>query len=511
MTDPFPTLRRRGFLALAGGLALAGCAGTQATESSAPRSGGRLRAAFAGGGAKEVLDPHMASLFVEAARSKALYDKLADFGSDLTPVPRLAEKWEPNADATTWRITLRQASFHDGRPVRAADVLSSYARILDPKKAFRAKASLAMIDLTSSRAVDDRTVEFVLTRPYVEFPNALATFSAHIIPESTEDFARPVGSGPFSFVSFTPGRSTVLKRYADHWDGAARLDEVEFVLANEESARVNALLAGQVEYAHDLSPVTARAHESGGRVRIVRSPNSGIQAFAMKVDRPPFDNRDLREAMFLLADRPQLVESVLSGSGQVANDLYGKGYRHYAESIPQRERDLDKARFLIKRAGAEGLKVALNTSEAATGFVEAATVFADQAKQAGITIEVAVGDKDTFWADTLKNGSLSSFRSGAMPIESHVSQRLLSKSTTNVTKWARPEFDALYDKAVSTVDETARDGVYQEMQRTLHAEGGYLVWGFADWVVGTAQAVDGVATAPANTLDWARFDRVWLR
>ncbi|RLK59317.1 ABC transporter substrate-binding protein [Actinokineospora cianjurensis] len=509
MSDPFPTLRRRGFLTLAGGLALAGCAA--GPGQSAPRSGGRVRAAFAGGGAKEVLDPHMASLFVEAARSKALYDKLADFGDDLTPVPRLAEKWESNADATVWRISLRQATFHDGRPVRAADVLSSYARILDPKRAFRARASLAVIDLTASRAVDDRTVEFALTRPYVEFPNALATFSAYVIPESTEDFARPVGSGPFSFSSFTPGRSTVVKRYADHWDGAAKLDELEFVLANEESARVNALLAGQVEYAHDLSPVTARAHEAGGRVRILRSPNSGIQAFAMKVDRPPFDDRDLREAMFLLVDRPQLVESVLSGSGQVANDLYGKGYRHYADGIPQRVRDLDKAKFLIKRAGAEGLRVALNTSEAATGFVEAATVLADQARQAGITLEVTVGDKDTFWSDTLKNGSLSSFRSGAMPIESHLSQRLLSKSTTNVTKWARPEFDALYDKAVSTVDPGARDSVYQEMQRTLHAEGGYLVWGFADWVVGTSPSVDGVGTAPANTLGWARFDRVWLR
>ncbi|MBM7775317.1 peptide/nickel transport system substrate-binding protein [Actinokineospora baliensis] len=510
MSDPFPTLRRRGFLALAGGLALAGCASTE-PAASGPRAGGRLRAAFAGGGAKEVLDPHMASLFVEAARAKALYDKLADFGADLTPVPRLAEKWEPNADASVWRVTLRQATFHDGRPVRAADVLASYARILDPKRAFRAKASLAVIDLKASRAVDDRTVEFTLSRPYVEFPNVLATFSAYITPESTEDFTKPVGSGPFSFVSFAPGRSTLLKRYPGYWEGAAHLDELEFVLANEESARVNALLAGQVEYAHDLSPVTARAHEAGGRVKILRSPNSGIQAFAMKVDRPPFDNRDLREAMFLLADRPQLVESVLSGSGQVANDLYGKGYLHYADDIPQRTRDLDKARFLIKRAGAEGLKVPLNTSEAATGFVEAATVFADQAKQAGITIEVAVGDKDTFWADTLKNGSLSSFRSGAMPIESHVSQRLLSKSTTNVTKWARPEFDAMYDKAVSTLDSSARDSVYREMQRTLHAEGGYLVWGFADWVVGTSAAVDGVLTAPANSLDWARFDRVWLR
>lgn len=513
-SSPGGPLSRRGFLGLAAGasaLALAGCA-DQATGAAAqrPRAGGRLRAAFAGGGAKEVLDPHTANLFVEAARAKAMYDKLADLGPDVSPQPRLAESWEAGADLTRWRVKLRAASFHDGRPVRAQDVLASYARITDPKRAFRAKSSLALIDLPNSRAVDERTVEFALKRPFVEFPNVLAAFGAYIVPEGAEDFTRPVGSGPFAFASFEPGRSTLLRRNGEYWDGAPHLDELEFVIANEESARVNALLGGQVEYAHDLTPTTARAQEAGGRMRIVRSPNSAVQAFAMKVDRPPFDNRDLREAMFLLVDRDQLVESVLSGAGQVGNDLFGKGYRHYAADIPQRTRDLDKARHLVRKAGAEGLRIALDTSTAAAGFVEAATIFAEQCREVGLQVEVRQGDKDTYWADTLKNGSLSSFRSGAMPIETHIAQRLLSGSGTNVTKWARPDFDAAYDKAVSTSDEQARGELYRGMQRTLHAEGGYLMWGFADWLVGAAPGVGGVSDAPANTLDWARFDKVWL-
>ncbi|WP_436495163.1 ABC transporter substrate-binding protein [Actinokineospora sp. HUAS TT18] len=504
---------RRGFLGLAGlsVVTLAACSTSPAGPAApTPKSGGRLRAAFAGGGVKEVLDPHLANLFNEAARAKAMFDKLADLGADVSAQPRLAEKWEPNADLTRWRITLRQAAFHDGKPVRAQDVLSSYARILDPAKAFRAKASLSLIDLANSKAVDDRTVEFALKRPYVEFPNALATFGAYIVPEGTQDFTKPVGSGPFSFVSFEPGKSVLLKKNPNYWEGAPYLDELEFIIANEESARTNALLGGQVEYAHDLTPTTARSHGTGGKVTIHRSPNSVVQGFAMKLDRAPFDNRDLREAMFLLADRPQLVESTLAGSGQVANDLFGKGYQFYAGDIPQRQRDLDKAKALIKKAGAEGLTVKLDTSTAAAGMVEAATIFADQAKGSGLTIEVVTGNKDTFWADTLKNGTMSSFRSGAMPIESHIAQRLLTGSTTNTTKWARPEFDALYQKAVSTSDAQARGAVYGEMQRSLHAEGGYLMWGFADWIVGTSPKVGGVATAPANTLDWARFDKVWL-
>ncbi|MCG5218557.1 ABC transporter substrate-binding protein [Streptosporangium sp. KLBMP 9127] len=508
---------RRSFLGAAAMLsaaALTGCGTTPAPGrprgAVPPRKGGRLRAVFAGGGAQETLDPHLANLFVEASRAKAMFDKLADYGTDVSIVPRLAQGWEPDKKLSTWRITLREASFHDGRPVRAADVLHSYARIADGTRTFRARANLALIDLRNSRAVGDRTVEFALKRPFAEFPNVLAAFGAYIVPDGTEEFARPVGSGPFSFVSFTPGRSLLLKRHPDYWEGPAHLDELEYLLANEESARVNAVLGGQAEYAHDLTPATARTYEGGGRLNVIRLNNSGMQALAMKVDRPPFDDPGLREAMFLLADRPQMIDSVLSGAGTIGNDLFGKDYQYYAKEIPQRARDLDRARWLVEKAGAKGLKIQLDTSAAAAGFLEAAGVFADQARQIGLDVTAKVGNKDTYWADILNEGTICCYRSGAMPIETHLSQRLLSGSTTNATKWARPEFDALYDKAVATADEGRRREIYLDMQRVLHAEGGFLIWGFADWLLGTAQRLHGVANAPANTLDWARFDKVWL-
>nr|QLJ96383.1 ABC transporter substrate-binding protein [Micromonospora carbonacea] len=512
---PTPRLTRRGLFGGAAALSatlLTGCgADATGTASGQPRRGGRLRAVFAGGGAQETLDPHMANLFNEASRAKAMYDKLADYGPDVSIRPRLASRWEPNADLTRWRITLREATFHDGRPVRAADVLYSYARITDPKRAFRAKASLELIDLRNSRAVDDRTVELALRRPFAEFPNLLAAFGAYVVPEGADSFDRPVGSGPFAFGSFQPGRSLLLSRYADHWDGAPHLDELEYLIANEESARINALLGGQADYAHDVTPTTARTYAADARVRITRMANSTMQALAMKVDRPPFDNRDLREAMFLLTDRQQLVDTVLSGAGQIGNDLFGKGYQHYADDIAQRVTDLDRARFLVDRAGARGLRIPLDTAPVASGFVEAASVFAEQARQVGLTVEPRSGNKDTYWKDILTGGVLACYRSGAMPIETHISQRLLSASTTNATRWRRPDFDALYARAVSSADEQARRQAYGDMQRVLHAEGGFLIWGFADFLVATSPRVGGVsAAAPANTLDWARFDKVWL-
>jgi peptide/nickel transport system substrate-binding protein len=521
MNERFPGLHRRGFLAATGGaaaaLALTGCGDTEKTEptSGTPKRGGRLRAAFAGGGASETLDPHLANLFADVARAKALFDKLADYGPDLSAQPRLATKWESNKTLDRWQVTLREATFHDGKPVTAQDVLYSYRRIADPEQAFRAKASLEPIDLDASRATGERAIEFVLKRPTAEFPNILAAFGAYIVPENAGKAAdfddKPIGSGPFRFVSFAPGRSAVFRRYDAYWDGAPHLDELEFVVANEESARVNALLGGQVEYAHELNPTTARAHEGKGQIEIVRLRNSAMQAFCMKTDRAPFDDKRVREAFFLIADRQELVDGALSGAGEVGNDLFGKGYEYYAADLPQRTQDLDRARSLLKQAGAEKLKVTLDTSAVAAGFTEAASIFRDQAAKAGVTIDVKMGSKDSYWSDILDSGTLSCYRSGAMPIEAHISQRLLTDSTTNATKWHHKDFDALYQQAQSTRDKAERTAVYERMQRRLYAEGGFLIWGFADWILGTAKSVRGVETkAPANTLDWARFDKVWL-
>ncbi|MCF4137261.1 ABC transporter substrate-binding protein [Streptomyces sp. Tue 6430] len=518
--EPLPGLRRRGFLAAGTGaaaLALVGCGdgtgdGRADSGDGKPRKGGRLRAAFAGGGASETLDPHLANLFADVARAKALYDKLADHGPDLSARPRLAASWEPDRTLTRWRVTLREATFHDGRPVTAEDVLYSYRRIADPKRAYRAKASLEPVDLDASRATGARGIEFVLKRPTAEFPNVLAAFGAYIVPANATGFdSAPVGSGPFRFVSFTPGRSAVFRRNDAYWDGAPHLDELELVVANEESARVNALLGGQVEYAHELSPTTARAHEGKGRIDIVRLRGSAMQGFCMKTDRPPFDDRRVREAFFLIADRQELVDGALSGAGVVGNDLFGKGYEYYADGLPQRTQDLDRARALLKQAGAEKLEVTLDTSPVAAGFTEAAGIFRDQAARAGVTVDVRTGSKDSYWSDILDNGTLCCYRSGAMPIEAHISQRLLTGSTTNATKWKHQDFDALYQQAQSTRDKAGRAAVYERMQRRLYAEGGFLVWGFADWIIATARNVRGVETgAPANTLDWARFDKVWL-
>lgn len=506
-------LSRRSLLALgvSGAVAAAGCSSAATSaKSGVPRPGGMIRAVFAGGGPKETLDPHSPLLFIDQARHKAIYDKLFELGADMRAVPRLAEHAEADQNAIRWRITLRDAKFHHGRPVTADDVLSSLARILQPSETPRtARNLLSTLDLANSRAIDPRTVELAMKTPSSELPLLLAGTGNAIMPADQVNTTAPVGSGPFRFVSFEPGRELVAQRFDDYWEGPAHVDELR-ILSGDDTARGNALLAGQAEYAHDMSATFARTQQRGSEVDIIRSPSSAMQGFAMKTDRPPFDNPDVRKAMRLLADRERLVQVALSGMGQVGNDLFGKGYEHYPEDLPQRHHDPDQAKWLLRKAGADKLTFALDTAEVGSGVVNAATLFAEQVRQAGVGVEMSVRNKDSFFTDMLTSGSISSYRVGAMPITQDLLLRYLSKSPQNVTAWRHPEFDRIFRESQGTVDEQRRDELYRSLQHRLYEDGGMLGWGHSDWIVASGKALQGVRPAPANTVDWARFDRVWL-
>lgn len=498
------TLGRRGFLGIAGLALIAGC-GAEAAE---PKQGGRLRAVYAGGGAKEVLDPHLQSLFVDIARHKAIYEKLVELGPDLKPVPRLAANWDHDGTATTWRFTLRAATFHDGARLVPDDVLYSLSRIADPAVPDRvAQSSLATLDLKRSKAIGPSTVELVLTEPNAEFPALLAGIGTQIVRHGFTEPSKPVGTGAFRYVSFEAGRSMVATRYGDYWDGPARIEELHILSADSE-ARANAVQGGQAEYANDMTATFART--AGKAVQVVAARASTMQAFVMKVDQAPFDNPGVRLAFKLLADRQRLVDVVLAGRGEVGNDLFGKGYQYYPAELPQRERDVDQAKALLAKAGLAGKQVELFTADASAGFVEAATLFAEQVAEAGVRLKVTTGSPQTYAKDLLTKGAIGNHRSGAMPIPQYVTDRLLSHSPFNVTHWRRPAFDAAFAAARAVTGEGERSRRYGVLQKTVRDEGGILAWGLPDYLVAVSAKVRGVQAVPPNTLDQGRFDKVWL-
>jgi peptide/nickel transport system substrate-binding protein len=259
-----------------------------------------------------------------------------------------------------------------------------------------------------------------------------------------------------------------------------------------------------------MTATFARTASAGRTVRIVAAKASTMQAFVMKVDRPPFDNPDVRMAFKLLADRQRLVDVVLAGRGEVGNDLFGKGYQYYPAGLAQRERNVSEAKDLLRKAGLVNKEIEFLTADASAGFVESATLFAEQIAEAGVKLKVVPGSAQTYAKDLLTKGVIGNHRSGAMPIPQYVTDRLLTTSPFNVTHWRRAGFDAGFAAAQQLTDEGARSAKYGELQETLRDEGGILAWGLPDYLVAVSATVQGVQAVPPNTLDSGRFDKVWL-
>ncbi|MBV7672661.1 ABC transporter substrate-binding protein [Streptomyces halstedii] len=505
-----PTRRNALLMAAAVGTGLfTGCS-SAASGSSSPRKGGSLRAAFPGAGVKETMDPHAQRQFVDIARHKAVFDKLVDLDASLRPVPRLARTWTSDASARVWRFELREARFHDGHVLDADDVLYSLARILDPKAADHlAKKSLSSMDLPNCRAVGRRSVEIRLTRPNAELPALLAMTGTAIVRDGWDDPRHPVGTGPFRFVSFTAGRSFVARRFDDHWNGAPHLDEVR-VLSAESEARGAAVRSGEVHYAHEMTPTFARSVEHDSRVRVVATARSGVQGFALKTDRPPFDDPDAAMAVKLLVDRERLVDVVCAGRAEIGNDLYGKGYTYYPDGLEQRERDVAEARRLLRRSGLLGKTVSFYTSTASDSFAQAAHLFAEQAEEAGLRVKITNGPPESYFTDVLTTGTVTNHRCGAMSIPTYISERLLTESPQNATAWQRPDFDEAFAAAQAVTDDEERERRYRSVQQTLRDRGGLVLWAHPQWLNAVSRTLRGVKEAPPNTVDWARFDTVWL-
>ncbi|WP_028938577.1 ABC transporter substrate-binding protein [Pseudonocardia spinosispora] len=502
-------LSRRGFLTVSAlGVLAAGCAGP-----TAPSSGGggidTFTVGMQGAGAGEGIDPAANHLFIDEARLKAMYDGLFEIDDSMQPVPRLAESAEANADGTRWRIRLRDARWHDGTKLTSADVLYTLARVLGPSpgKPFIAATTLQQVDLGQSTAVDDRTVEIALKAPSFEFRTALAAYGTKIVKDGTKDFTKAVGTGPFRFSEFQAGKQLVATAYDDYWDGVPHIRKLT-ILSADADARFSALRGGQLDFAVDLSPAAAQQLRGAQGITVHTTHNSGIYYLAMKTDRPPFDNPDVRRAVMRMADRAELVKVAMQGQADVGNDVFGRGAQYYAADLPQHPYDPDQARSLLRSAGAEGLAFDLYTAPAATGMVEAANLFAEQARRSGVKVNVVLGSKDTYYTDVLSKNAMTMGQSGPLSIPNHFGSRLLTGAPQNTTKWAVPEFDALFNRAQATASEADRTAIYHQMHDMLYDRGGYVYWANSYWNNAAASTFGNLPTGVPNSTNWVRFNKV---
>jgi peptide/nickel transport system substrate-binding protein len=427
----------------------------------------------------------------------------------------LAESAEPNKDGSEWTIRLRNGvEFHNGKSLTAKDVIYTIQTIMNKKSPGAGASRLATLDVAGMRAIDSLTVKLPFHTPFSPMLAVLAdagTSAIRVIPEGF-NLQHPVGTGPFKYKSFTPGVQSEFARNDNYWrSGQPYVDSVVITDINDDTARVNALIGGEVDAIELLPNSDISTMSSYPNLRVLNSVTGGWNPFTMRTDIPPFNDVRVRQAFKLIANRPQFVTNVLDRKGSPANDLYGRYDPAYDHGLPQRHQNLDKAKSLLKKAGREGMSIQLVTSNVALGLVEAAQVFAQQASQAGVKVSVLNTTPTTFFSRYFLKSTLSQTYWASRNFLVQAADSMLPTAPYNETHWHNDQWLKYVTEAFATVDATKQTELIHEAQRIEWNEGGYLNWGWYNEIDAYNSKVHGfVPDRSALPLTTFRFREVWF-
>jgi peptide/nickel transport system substrate-binding protein len=519
------SLDRRDFLrglATASALAgtsgvLAACSGSGSSSSGTttapkangkPKRGGALKVGLTGGSGTDTLDPHKGLTYLDTARAQSLYQPLLQLNTAAQTEFVLAEDISPRKSTAEWVISLRPGiTFHDGKPLTADDVIFTLRRILSQK--LTGSTPLGPVDAKGLKALDSRTVLVPMTSPYGSFVDQLAYwYYLYIVPVGFNP-KQPNGTGPFKYQSFTPGQRSVFVRNPSYWKpGLPFVDSVTIIDFSDSASLQNALTTGVIHGAGALEGPQISVLKTTSGVQTIVSRTGAITPFTMRVDQAPFNDVNVRQAMRLLVDRPQLINSALNGDATVGSDVFSPYDPDFDASL-HRSQDIAQAKFLLKKAGQENLTVQLVTSAVATGTVAMATVLQQQAKAAGVTINLKTVDPTTFFGPNYLHWTFSQDFYNYSPYLAQVAQSMLPTSPFPETHWSLPHYVSLYHQANVTATPAVRREIKREMQLIDFNEGGYIIPAFIDALDAYSTKITGYSAAkvgqPLSDFDFEHF------
>lgn len=510
------SLTRRGVVQ--GGGALLSLAATgfpmARTAAQQPRRGGHLKLGMGGGASADTLDPALASATVAFTIAQSWGDTLVETHPETgAAVPSLAESWSPSADAKVWTFKIRKdVTFHDGKPLTVPDVVATLERHADKKS-----QSGALGLLGSLERIEEKAGDLVITSSEgnADLPLLLTDYHLQIQPNGgMDDPNAAIGTGPYKLTGYEPGiRATFEKNQNDWRDDRGHVDSVEIVVMNDATARVTALMSGQVHFINTVEPKTVDLLRRAPNMEILQTSGKGFYSFLMHCDTAPFDNSDLRMALKLAVDREAILNQVLGGFGTLGNDYpVNENYALAPTDIEQRVYDPEKAAFHYKKSGHDQ-PVLLLTSEAAfPGAVDAAQLFQQSAGKAGVPIEVKRMPSDGYWTEVWNvQPFCASYWGGRPTQDSRYSTSYVSDAEWNDTRFKRPDFDQLVYQARAELDDEKRRALYRRMAVIVRDEGGLILPVFNDFVNAASLQMKGFVHDIGNDISNGKVaSRVWL-
>jgi peptide/nickel transport system substrate-binding protein len=511
-------ISRRSFMHYAAVAGVTASAATGVWTKSAaanPTRGGTFRWGVHDGNSSDTHDPgtYVTRQMIYLAHTHRSYLTMITPENGLGP--DLATSWEATPDAAEWTFTLNEnATFHSGRKCTAKDVVASFNHHRGEDSTSAAKALLT--DVTDVRADGDYTVVFTLSRGNADLPWLMTDYHFAICPandDGTIDWKSGDGTGPYKIDSGEFGIQWELSRH-EGWHGeGAWFDKVNMIVLNDPNARQTALVTGDVDCVSLIELKTMALLQRNPDIKVDNIPSGGAITMPMHVDTAPYDDVRVRTALKLAIDRNEIIEKISFGAATIGNDFHLSPVQPYwPDDIPQREYDPDQAKSLLKDAGMEGLKVNISVAESVyTGAVDMCVLYAEQAKAAGININVVREPSDGYYSDVWLKKPFSAVSWGARPTPD-VMFTLAYKDDAawNETRWKNPRFNELLLQAKAELDDTLRAEMYREMCLLMRDDGGTLLPFFNNWVYARGKGVErGENVAASWACDGARAASRW--
>ncbi len=511
-------MSRREFVGRAGALgvsaAAAGSMFATALQAAAPVRGGTLKAGMSGGASSDTLDPALVASEATHAILRTWSETLVNVSRDGQVVPRLAEEVTSSPDAKVWNFKIRKGvEFHNGQTMTPEDVVATIERHTGDDAKSGAQGIVKGIE---TMRINGDTVEVTLSQANADFPYLMADYHLAIQPNGGKDDPNAgIGTGAYIIESNEPGVRTTFRKNPNDWDDTRGwADAVEVLVINDATARTSALQSGQVDMINRVDPKVAALLDRAPGLTVKNVSGRGHYVFIMRIEMDEFVNPHLRMALKLAINRQEMVDKILRGYGGVGNDFpINAAYPLFDDTIPQREYDPEEAARHYKLSGHDGSPIILRTADAAfPGAVEAAQLFQESAKAAGIPLEVKREPDDGYWSEVWNvQPFCASYWSGRPVQDQMYSTAYLSTAEWNDTQWKRPEFDAMLIEAKAELDPAKRKDLYSRMARMLRDEGGLILPMFNDFVDALSDKVMGYEDDPnGGLMDNTALQRCWL-
>ncbi len=399
-------------------------------------------------------------------------ETLVEIGADGEILPLLAEDWERSDDGTQYTFHLVEATFHDGTPLTADDVVFSFERAMDPETAHPFATNFEVVE--SVTAVDDRTVEVTLSRNSNDWLFNMGRSPGIIYSEEHVDSLAeaPIGTGPFRIDQWVRGDRIELVRNDDYWGEAPAAERVAYRYIEDPNALTNAMLSGELDViARVTAPELMSQFEEDDSFQVLEGLSDGEVIFTLNNAAPPLDDVRVRQAITHAIDRAGVRNTTYAGYGALIGSHVPPQDPWYIDLTDTYPYDPDRARQLLEEAGyGDGLTLTAKLPPPPYAR-RGGEVIAGQLAEVGITLNL----ENVEWAQWLEEVfGESNFET---TIVAHVEPRDIFQFGNPDYYWNydNPEVADLIDQADGAPDEADRDAAYQQVQ-TIIAEDAVVVW-----------------------------------